>query len=63
MKVVSVAPLHGETVRIMNARGETTEYVRFDDDIWYQWMGESLEPVYSSCADCETAYQAWKKAQ
>lgn len=38
-----------------------TEYLRLGPDQWYEWMGESIEPVYD-CKELESKFQEWQQS-
>ena len=39
---------------------ETPHYIRFSEDNWMQWYGQSLEDVYHS-EELEKAYQEYRE--
>lgn len=58
MKITDVSPRGGEDIE-----SDEGHLVRCGPDNWFQWIGETLEPLYL-CEAAEVAYQAYvgKKA-
>lgn len=40
---------------------DESTYWRLGKDNWYEWMGESLEPIYNSSDELEEAYNEYIK--